>query len=296
MLNRLILQKKYSSVVVINYIKGTPILLTQCLYDLWKTNGDNIDCVVVSINDIWDYPYSEEIFFRNLLVAIDKRFDLYYFNNGGKKESEQKAFLFSELIDQGIERIIYLHEDCYIQQEDLLKSYLDGLSDKRVFCGRIFQKEGCTTGEKYLFSLHREISRYIPISSPTTWKSQELPIGGCVKEGLGLIAFFANNNPDRYYEINSENFVSHRGNIVGNYRLREDNYNLKNTLKNFFPSIEWFCNRQLSPSFFESNYAKQIAYIIDLRRRRADCPIKNHTWISSQDVDSINTISYLAKG
>lgn len=293
----LVLNKSYRNAVFINYIEGTQLFLIRCIHDILISDGDYVDCVVVSINDYNEFNYDETQFFEQLKDAIKGKIDLYYFNNGGKFESSQQAYAFGKLYESGTKDLIYIHEDCFIQTSNTIMNLVENTKqNNKIFGGEVYKGPDYYSAKNHLFYFDAEkLEDYFTISDDKTWSGQTVSEEVKVDAGTGLLSYFFYYNKELLNKIDVNKFVIHRGNILESFHLNEDYYNIANDLHNFADCLIWFVNNQQSPNFLNSIFAKQFAYIASMVDNGIVIPEYDIGWLISPNVLKMNAVPYFTR-
>lgn len=302
--SRLRINKKYKNVVFINYIEGTQLFILRCIYDIYR-NSNDVDCVIVAVNDLFEFEFEEEYFFKNLADITNDKFDILFFNNGEKHESSQQSLVFSTLLRHGIKDVIYLHEDCFIQKTGLLDNMFKiGREHGVMMVGNVWKTSTSShtlyRGDNHLFYLNLEkVDKVFRVKDKTTFAGQEVDKENKIKvdPGLGKFAKYLHENREEVYEYDVSSSVIHRGNMFDSYKITLDHYCIFNDLINFKDSVDWVIRNSDTPMFSNHLYMKQYAYMvkkINQYHNNEDVEFIEHVyWMVSDEVLQTNGLATL---
>lgn len=288
MSNTLIIDKKYDNVVFINYIAGTELFLLRCIHHIYKTSN-SVDCVIVSINDPYDFEIDESEFFHLLNEITKKKFDLKYFLNPESKHHHLeyfKAFCSNEKYQ--IKDIVYLHEDCYIDEKDSIDTFFKiGRENNSPFIGKLRDSEGKYNPSDHMFYLNLEM---------------------CINEfDLNDLTIPSNNSLFRYLyqfedqciELDPSNYAEHRGNIEERYKVSLYRCTVFSDLQNYKSSVDWFGRNCMVPNFFNCLFMKQYCFLaskyISLECSNQIESLEYVYWMISEEVMNTSGTKFIPK-
>jgi hypothetical protein len=299
MKSELVLEKQYKNVVFINYIEGTQLFLLRCIHDIYR-NSQNVDCVIVAVNDLWDFEIEETDFFERLNNIAKNKFDIVWFKNGNKFESQQQATVYKTLLDHGIKDVIYLHEDCFIQKSGTLDTYFKiGRTEDVMFVGHLWINESGPNEKQYRAHNHlfyfniEKASQIHDISDPQVFAAQKITDNVKVDSGLGMFALHLYKNQEQMISISPNNYVLHRGNMFDSYKVTINNYSIFNDLHNFIDAINWVSINSFDPAFLNCLFVRQYAFLVNKIKafnEGEDVELFEHVYwmISDEVIDSSN--------
>ena len=298
MQSELVLDKKYKTALVINYVQATQLFLIRCIHGIVKHDKDSIDCIIVSINDVLGFNEDETEFFEQMKLSVNKSgIDFHYFNNGGKFESSQQAYIFGKLKESGTNDIVYLHEDCFIEKDNCIDELVSGTKrNAKVFGGIVFQTNEYYTARNELFYFNCEqISEYFDVSKGKTWSGQTLPDGDKVDAGTGLLSYYFFHNRHLMHSFDFSDYIKHPGDLLKSYHINSEYYNVANDFFNFRESIAWFINNQNTPKFLDQLFAKQYSYIVSMVQEGVVIESFDNNWMVSDNVKRMPTLQYMLR-
>jgi len=280
----LILKKGYDNAVLINYVEGTQLFLLRCIHNLYK-NNNNIQCVIVSVNDVLKYDFKEDEFFTSLAEMVSDKFDLYVIGSKEPDEASQQAYVFGKLLDNTTYKAFYLHTDCFVESnilDDMLttmdsnpSAYMVVNAWKKRVDGDAETSYDFYSGNNHLFLMNLFLCNYI-----YNIKDKETFTGGRlvdeemdakakdgvhkVDSGLGNFAHWAVLNPTNVLSIDFDGRLLHRGASMKSHVITVEHYSIFNDIVFFKDSIGWFIKNSKTPSFFNAICYKQYSFLADV--------------------------------
>jgi len=297
------LSNEYKNVVFINYIEGTQLFILRCIYNIYRTASD-VDCVIVAINDVFDFEIDETDFFEWINEITKDKFDVLFFKNGYKFEAIQESLVFKKLLDNGIEDVIYLHEDCFIQEDKTIDKFFNAGRENNnyLFAGEIWKDKNSYRAKCCLFYLNLKLANEIyPIDDEESFSGVYINKERTIQvfPGLGKYTKYLYDNKQMMNEIDPNEFVIHRGNMFDSYKISLQHYTIFNDIQNFKNAVDWLTENSFNPGFLNLLFVKQYAYIVKkiMEYHKIKTPILDEDveWMVSDEVIGLNTTFLLKR-
>lgn len=298
MYSELNIEKSYKTAVVINYIEASQLFLLRCIHDLIINDKSEIGCIIVSINDVLNFNEDETHFFEDLKRTVNNyNIDFYYFNNGGKFESSQQAYIFGKLRDSNTQDVVYIHEDCFIQKENCIKNLISKTKENnKIFGGIVYKTKDYYTARNELFYFNIEkLEEIFDVSDSRTWSGQQVGEDIKVDAGTGLLSYFFFQNRDMMYSFDFSDYIIHPGDLLKSYHINSEYYNVANDFFNFKDTLAWFINNQKTPNFLEYLFSKQYSYIASMVQEGVVLESFDNNWMVSDNVKRMPTLQYMLR-
>lgn len=230
--------------IYINYIPNTQLMIIRCLHNILKHS--NFDSLI--IDSIFTEDQNELNLFETI-KSIDSRIKIINEPSHSKAkgiEHHQSRYL-PKLLKNGIEDIVYMHVDTFLNNDFITKLFESGRSGKYMFAGHMktnhYPNKTKYHANSCIFYTNLKIqNEYADISDFKNWMCRQFEENKQkihTDNGYGSYAYHATINNLIYSIDNIYDIVNHYG--EGGYQYHWKN-KLKPKILEFKESLDWFSN------------------------------------------------------